>query len=276
MGLSGVCDAAQLEVAARVGQALPFFEQTVNYDPGSTSVIIPGLANIDLEQRGSFVLDGKGGSTIGASATLYPVKGFGFEARVDSAALDIKATGATYHVRIDLPSPIPDISRDLKFDNGVVDVDRLKPISLNLKLKTPGRVSLMVSGGVSYLPEVHIDARQRLGFGVTTFNSSTAGINVGSVVFRAQVRSKDDQAAKRIGGNVGGGIQLQLGGPLALQAEARYFTFPKHKLDWHPEIEGVISPLESRLLEEVEGRIDPLEFYPAFFQATIGVSLTVP
>ena len=276
--LSGLSrgEAAQLEVSAHVGQALPFFEQTVTYDPGSATISIPGLANINLTQRGAFKLDGKGGSTIGGAVTLYFVPGFGLEGRIDSAALEIRPGGATYHVDIDLPAPLPDVSRDATFIDGTVDVDRLQPISLNLKLRTPGRVAFTLSGGVSILPDVHIDARQRLGIGITTFNNSNATVSIGSVVFRATVRPEDDDAAKRIGGNIGAGLRLGLGGPLALHAEARYFHFPKHELEWKPEIEGPLSPLEGNLLSALEGRIDPLEFYPAFFQATVGVSLSFP
>ena len=264
---------AHVELSAHAGQAFPFYEQTFAYDPGSALVTVPGVTDIRLDQKGGFRLHGKGGSTVGAALTLYVVPHAGFEVRVDSAAVDIRSQSATYHVSVDLPAPIPDISQDFTFPPGEIDVDRLQPFSLNLKLRTPGRMSLTVSGGVSYLPELSISARQRLGLGLTSVSGGGAQLSVGSLVFLADVRSQDDEPAKRIGGNVGAGVRLELGGPLALSGEARYFHFPKHRIEWKPQVEGPLSAIEDQLLAEVTRRLEPIEFYPAFFQATVGVAL---
>jgi hypothetical protein len=266
--------AASIELSGHAGQAFPFYEQTFSYDPGSTVVSVPGVTDVRLDQKGGFVLHGQGGSTIGASLTLYPVPHAGFELRVDSAAVDIRSKGATYHVSIDLPSPLPDVARDFTFAPGVVDVDRLQPISLNLKLKTPGRLAFTVSGGISYLPQVKIDARQQLGLGLTSVSSSAAQLSVGSLVFHAEPKPADDDPAKRIGGNIGAGVRLKLGGPVALTGEGRYFHFPKHKIEWEPEITGPLSAVDDALLAEMRRRLEPLEFYPAFWQGTVGVSLS--
>jgi hypothetical protein len=197
----------------------------------------------------------------------------GIEARVDSAAVDIRTSGATYHVRVDLPAPLPDVAQDFRFADGEVEVDRLQPFSLNLKLKTPGRFSITASGGISYLPEVKIAARQRLGFGVPSIQQLNADFSVGSIVFRSSVKPDQADAGNRVGGNIGGGLRLKVGGPLTLVAEARYFHFPKHKIEWEPELTGPVTLVEDALLTELRRKLQPIEFYPAFFQATAGVAL---
>ena len=273
MLLPALGDAATVEVSAAVGQAFPFYEQSFSYDPGSAVISVPGVGNVDLQQKGAFRLDGKGGSTVGGSVTFFLAPHAGIELRVDSAAVDIRPSGATYHVNVNLPAPLPDISDDFRFADGEIDVDRLQPFSLNLKLRTPGRLAVFVSGGISYLPEVKIAARQRLGFGLPGITSNIAQLSVGSIVFNADVDSDENKPQKRIGGNIGAGVRLHLVGPLAVHGEGRYFHFPKHTIHWHPEIEGPLTVIEETLLAEVERRLEPIEFYPAFWQATVGVSL---
>ena len=41
-----------------------------------------------------------------------------------------------------------------------MDFERIRPLSLNLKLRTPGRVRLALSGGLSYLPELNVVSAQ--------------------------------------------------------------------------------------------------------------------
>lgn len=266
-------EGATIELSASAGQSFPFYEQSFTYDPGSAVVSVPGVGNLTLRQDGGFRLDGKGGSTLAGAITFYLAPHAGIEVRVDSAAVDIRAGGARYHVSVDLPPPFPDISEDFRLADGIVDVDRLQPFSLNLKLRTPGRLALAVSGGISYLPEVTIAARQQLGFGIPSIQQLNADFSVGSIVFRSSVKPGDADAGNRIGGNIGAGLRLQIGGPLALVGEARYFHFSKHKIDWEPEIQGPVSVIEETLLAELTRRLEPIEFYPAFFQATAGVSL---
>lgn len=268
-----LADAAHVEISAHAGQAFPFYEQSFTYDPGSAVISIPGLSNVNIQQNGAFRLDGKGGSSVGAGLTFYLAPHAGIELRVDSAAIDLRPSTATYHVSVDLPAPLPDISRDFRFPQGTIDVDRLQPFSLNLKLRTPGRLAVFVSGGISYLPHVNVTARQRLGLGIAGLQPTTAELSVGSLVFNASVESDDMKVGNRIGGNVGGGLRLHMVGPLVVFGEARYFHFPKHTIEWSAEIEGPLTVFEQTLVTEVERRLQPIEFYPAFFQATAGVAL---
>jgi opacity protein-like surface antigen len=266
--------AVELEVSARYGKAFPFYEQSFAYDPGSVVLDVPGFPNINLQQKGSFRLDAKGGSAYGFGVTAYLVPSVGIEARIDSAGVDIVPTSGRYNVSVDLPAPLPDVTADLDMGTGVVQVKRLQPYSINLKIKTPGRVGLALSGGVSYLPEPSLVARQRIGLGATAFDAIRSELTVGSLVFRASATPSDDSFTKRFGGNIGGGLRVEVAGPLSLGVEGRYFVFPKHRLDWTPELEGPLSVLDSALLAGVKSRLQPIEFYPAFWQITGGLSLT--
>jgi hypothetical protein len=272
-GLPAVAFPGEVEIEGRFGQALPTYEQTYDYDPGALSVTIPGFTTVDLEQRAPFGLDGKGGTALGASVTLYPASAIGIEARFDSPSVKIEARGAVYHVTANLPAPLPDLSQDLAIDSGTVDVDRLQPLSLNLKLKTPGSVAFTLSGGVSYLPTIRIAAQQPIAFGAAGGNPLLSQLSAGRVSFRAEIRPEDDKASKRIGGNLGAGVSVAVGPKAFVSAEARVFTFSKHRLDWEPVIAGPLSFAEQALLDAVRPRLTPIEFNPTFFQATLGVAI---
>jgi hypothetical protein len=265
--------AGSVEVAIHAGQAFPFYEQTFSYDPGSTSFNIPGLTSVALRQDGGFELKGSGGSALGASVTFYVTPSVGLEARLDTAAIDIDTSGARYHVAADLPLPLPDLSTDVSLDGGTFDIDRLRPLSLNLKLRTPGRVAFAISGGVSYLPTVEATAEQPIGLGATGFNPASGGFNVATVKFRAAALPEDDELSNRIGVNAGLGVHVGVGENLALTLEGRGFLFPKHRLEWQPVLGGPLSFLEQPLLDRIRDEIDTVEFNPTFFQATIGLSL---
>jgi hypothetical protein len=265
--------AGSVEVAVHVGQAFPFYEQTFVYDPGSTTFNIPGLTSVALRQDGGFELEGSGGSALGGSVTYYLAPSVGLEARLDTAAIDIETRGAQYHVTADLPSPLPDLSTNVSLDGGTFDIERLRPLSLNLKLRTPGRVAFVASGGVSYLPTVRATAEQPIGLGATGFDPATGGFNVATVRFRAAALPEDDDSSRRIGGNAGLGVLVGLGENLSMSLEGRGFLFPKHRLDWQPVLGGPLSFLEQPLLEQIRNRIDAVEFNPTFFQATIGLAL---
>jgi hypothetical protein len=265
--------AAEWEIEGRLGQALPTYKQTYAYDPGPLSIQLPGIGTVGFEQRSPFSFDGQGGSAYGASLTLYPAAAIGIEARFDSPAVNIEAHGAIYHVTANLPAPLPDIAQDVAIDSGTIDVDRLRPLSLNLKLRTPGHVAFTLSAGVSYLPAIRVTAQQPIGFAAASANPLLAPLNAGHLRFRAEIRPEDDKAVKRIGGNAGAGVSVAVSAKVRLSAEARVFAFSKHRLDWEPVISGPLSGAEQALFDTVRPRLSPIEFSPTFFQATVGVAI---
>jgi opacity protein-like surface antigen len=272
MGLAAEAAAVEIEIAGQVGLAMPTYEQTFTYDPGPLSVSFPPFGQITANQNGEFQAEGKGSSAFGGAITFYLAPSFGLEARVDSAGLDIETSGAVFHVSANLPAPIPDFSTNVDLGEGRFDVGRLQPLSLNVKLRTPGRVRLALSGGVSYLPSVEATAEQPIGLGITGIRGLTM-VDVGSLKFRAEAAPGDDDAGNRIGANVGAGVQIGLAAKVSLTLEARGFLFPKHELEWQPVIPGPLSILEQQLLDRIRDEVEPIEFNPTFFTVTAGLAI---
>lgn len=263
--------AVDLEISAFAGPAVPFYEQQFEYDPGPVIIQIPGIGSLDVQQGGTFTLDAKGGLAYGAAAALYVVPFFGFEGRLDTADLDIQTDGGDFQVSADLPPPVPDFSTVISLADGTVDLERVKVYSANIKIRTPGPLRLTVSGGLSYLPELRLNVRQPLGIGATGF--SAGNVTIGSVTFIAETDRERDTVSK-VGGNIGAGLQIALGSKAALIGEGRYFVFQKSRVTWRAEVDGPLSPLETALVNGIQSRIDPVEFYPTYFHVVAGLALT--
>jgi len=254
----------ELELGVFAGPSIPTYEQTFSYDPGAFSFPTP-LPGVSISQQGSFALTAKGGLAAGASLTFFAADVVGVEARVDSVGLRVDATGVRYNVTVSNSLlPIPPFTANLDLPPGVVDVDRLTPISLGLKLRTSGRVRLIFSAGGSYLPEVGATATQSLAIGLTRF---IPPIDVAQASIRATARPGEGQGRWGVTGGVG--FQVPLGTKASFQVEARGFRFQKQTLGWEL-VEPAAIPAVDELLKDAVARLDPVEFNPTFYQATAG------
>jgi hypothetical protein len=258
--------AGGFEIAGYAGRALPTYQQSFRYSP-----TLSGLPRgVSVQQEGAFTLDAKGGLAIGGGATWYFAGPLGLEGRVDSVEVKADITGAHFTATATLP-PLPPITGSVDFPAGVVSVDRLRPLSLNLKLRTPGPVRLTLSGGASYLPEFKAEANQPVGLGVTGISGGR--LQVAAVSLTASTLSTQAGREGRLGANAGVGLQVALGSRLALVAEGRGFLFKKRKVVWNAGTPPR-SSLEAALLDEVLKRLEPVEFTPTTYQATAGLALT--
>jgi hypothetical protein len=268
--LSPLVSASSLELAGWVGPTFPFYDQTFRYDPGLVTVPIPGVT---VRQEGSFAFHGRGGLALGGGVTWYIVPVLGIEGRLDTADVKIQPEGGVFNVSADLPAPLPDLSTQVSVGSGVVNVRRATPFSANLKLRTPGPVAFMVSGGLSYLPALELVLTQRVGLGVTGLGLGTNEVTVATLGLRAETRPEGPEEG-HLGLNAGAGLQFSIGGKLRLFADGRFFYFKEQTLVWSRADTGTLSPLEEALLREVESRLEPVEFRPTFFQATAGLAIT--
>ena len=57
---------------------------------------------------------------------------------MDTADVDVRTGGVRYRVRVALPPPIGQLTTNVDFTEGVGDLERLRPLSLNLRLRSPG------------------------------------------------------------------------------------------------------------------------------------------
>lgn len=266
--LPASASAAGLEISAHVGPVVSVYEQSIRLDP--SGLVLPGGAVVPGGQ--ALQLEADGGNVIGGSVTLYLADWLGIEGRLDAADLRLLVTGATYRVVVDLPAPLADATGDLELGSGPMDVERIRPLSLNLKLRTPGRVRLALSGGISYLPELRVVSAQA----VRLRSVSVPGVPAGSVLATVGLRAEalpEVEENGRFGANAGIGLQLALGDHVALVAEGRGFVFREHRLTWQRG-GGSLSPLELALARELERRLDPVDFNPNFFQVTGGLALS--
>jgi hypothetical protein len=227
---------------------------------------------VSIRQEGQFILEAKGSTTYGFGAAYYFVDSVGIEARMDFAGVDVKTTGARYHVNVTLP-PFPPVTADLDIGTGTVDVDRLTPISINLKFQTPGRFGLGVSGGASYLPSFDFTATQTIVLGVTALNAATSQLELASLPFVALVQPQGE-GQSRWGFNVGVMLRIPFNDKVALVGDGRYFRFSEHTVTWQRSDNRPLSPIEELLLEQVQQRLEPIQFRPQFFQVTGGLAIT--
>jgi hypothetical protein len=256
-----------LEVTAYAGRSLPNYTQTFNYTPAPVSSI-PGVT---IDQKGVFTLEAKGGLAVGAGAIWYFGRVVGLEARLDTVSANIAMAGARFDARAQLPLPLPALAVSVDLTGGTAELQRLKPLSLNLRLKTPGPVHLAVSGGVSYLPEFQATATEPIGLGVTGI--SRGQIQVTTVTLRAGTSAVQPGKEGRLGANAGAALHIGVAPHVALVAEARAFIFKKRRLLWSAA-EAPSSALGKQLLDDLLRQLPAVEFSPTFFQATAGLSVT--
>lgn len=258
-------EAGDWEASAWAGPTFPFYEQSFRFDPGP----ITGPGGVVIEEAGVFRLDGTGGISLGASLAYHPRPAFGIEARIDTADVDVTTGGATYDIRATLPPPFPSVSTTVAFTEGEGDLERLRPLSLNLRLRSTGEVAVFASGGISYLPGFRFVIRQPVEASI----GDGPLFPVGEVSLPAEALPEEETDG-RWGWNAGGGLQWHAAPRVRLLLEGRYFYFQRQTLFWgEPEGAGGLGAVERDLVREITSRLDPVRFNPTFFQATAGVAL---
>ena len=256
---------ADWEIAVHGGPTFPFYEQSIAFDPGPIS----GVPGVFITQAGEYRLDGRGGLSLGAALAYHPHPAVGLELRVDTADVDVRTGGSSYRVRFPLPI-LGTIDSTVSFTEGDGDLERLRPVSLNLRLRSPGRFRVTASGGVSYLPVFRFAIRQPISAGV----ASGGMVEVAKILVPAEALP-EQEGDGRWGVNGGIGLQVRIGAHLHAQADGRYFTFQRQTLYWgEPQVTGALTPLQDLLVREITARLDPARFNPTFFQATVGVALS--
>jgi hypothetical protein len=257
--------AAELELTGYAGYTFPFYKQTFEYDPGPVAVPIPGVT---VDQAGSFALEASGAPAFAGGVAFYLTGGFGLEVRYDRADLTVDTKASSYTVRVGLPAPFDPVVADLALAEGTADLKAAAPLSLNLKLRTPGSVRFVVSGGVSRLGDLEFTVEQTVGLGVIAFDLVESNIHVGTIGVRGTAA-----AGSSWGGNLGLGLQIPIGEHGALVLEGRGFYFPKRTVEWEPVVDRPLSVIELALLERLQERLPPVEFEPWWVQATVGFAI---
>ena len=259
--------AGELELTGYAGYTFPFYSQTFKYDSGARTVPIPGVT---VEEGGSFGLKASGGTAFAGGVAFYVTNGFGVEVRYDHADLTVETQASTYTVRVGLPAPLDPVVADLTLTDGTADLKAASPFSLNLKLRTPGRVKLTASGGLSHLGDLEFQVQQTIGLGVIVFDLVQSNIKVGTIGVKATAAAGTGASW---GGNLGLGLQIPIGEHGALVLEGRGFYFPKRTVTWEPVVDRPLTPIEQALLDRVQDNLPTVEFEPWWVQATVGIAI---
>jgi hypothetical protein len=252
------------------GKVFPFYDQAFEYDPGPLAPPIPGAT---LEQRGVFMLDARGGLALNAALARDLGRAAALEARLDTADVSVHTIGARYRLRASLPAPLPPLSTDVDLGSGQVDLERLRPLSLNLKVRAGGRPRVAASAGVSWLPAFRFVVDQAIGVGLPSLSGTRLSLDVARVTLRAEALPSE-RSQGRLGGNAGITIDYPTGRHVALVLDGRYFRFGKQTLHWgRAETSGPLPAIQENLVRQIESRLEPVVFNPTFFHASLGLAL---
>jgi hypothetical protein len=264
--LAASAGAADWEIAVLGGPTFPFYEQSFEFDPGP----LGGLLGAVVSQEGVYSLDGRGGLSLGAALAFHPHAVVGLELRLDTADVDVRTGGVRYRLRVALPPPIGTLTTEVAFTEGQGDLERLLPVSLNLRVRSSGTTRVTASGGVSYLPAIRFAIHQPIAVGI----GGAPLVEVAEILLPAEALP-EQEGDGRWGFNGGIGLEHRIGARLRIQADGRYFHFQRQTLYWgQPQGTGVLTPLQDELVRQITARLDPVRFNPAFFQATAGLALS--
>jgi hypothetical protein len=249
--------AGEVELSGWVGPSLPFYGQSFTYQPPA----VPPLPGFGVEQVGEFRFDASGGVSFGGAAAWHPHgSAFGVELRVDTGAIDVTQDGALFRVTLRPPAPLPPFSLDVQ-TQGEMTIDRLLPLSLNLRYRGPGRVGIVASGGVSYLPGFDFAVSQELGIGAI---AGFGGIQLPTLPLEAGGRIEGFW-----GVDAGLGLRVGLSDTVSANLEGRAFFYGERELEWQVDR----FPVAPELGEALRQQLGPIRFTPGFFQATAGLSV---
>jgi hypothetical protein len=213
---------------------------------------VPG---VDISVVGSPLLDADGGPVFGG-AFAFEFGILGIEGRLDATEVGLAFTGARYNLR-GIEPPFEGLTASVTLADGRFDADRIPLLSVNARIRTPGPVALVASGGLSYLSDITV---------------------TGSIPLRVEVpgiplppgfdptitlRAEPGQSEHRWGVNAGAG--LRIGGRVALMAEVRVFYFRQYELRFEAE-DGL------EILDDLLAGLAPVRFDPVFVNAQAGVT----
>jgi hypothetical protein len=249
LAVPGTAGADGWDLSVFGGLAYPTYEQRFTVRAPTVSPL-PGLV---IRPNGDLTIDGKGGTVFGV-AVCGEIGIFGLEARFDSTAIDIRTSGLTYDLSYNAP-PLPPLGGSVSIDAGPLETDRLSLLSVNLRVRTPGAVALVASGGFSYLPDFTVT-------GTTPVRLTIEGLPALGATTALGLRVSPAESSHRFGVNGGAGLRFTIAPGVSLFGEGRVFYFKEYELTLDVE--------DPRLAEFV-GTVDPPQFRPIVVNAVGGV-----
>lgn len=250
VGMVSPAWAQGLDVTVFVGGAYPVYDERLTLRASA-----PSFPGVDVTASGNPELRADGGLVFGG-AIAFELGILGIEGRLDATDVGFELRGARYDFRATQP-PFAGLTGSLTLGDGRLDADRLYLLSGNVRLRTPGPVGLVASGGVSLLPDITIS-------GSVPLSLQVDGISpIPGVEPRLQLRAAPGESEHRIGVNAGAGLRIG-GSRVAVMAEVRVFYFREYELRFDAED---APDLVTSFLESVE----PVRFEPVVVNAQAGL-----
>jgi hypothetical protein len=239
-----------MDLTLFLGRAYPIYDERLTIRPSAPS--LPGVA---ITVSGDPVIRADGGPVLGG-ALAFELGLIGVEARVDGTQVGFEFSGARYDLRA-TQAPFTGLTGSVTLGDGRFDARRFYLLSGNVRLRTPGPISLVLSGGLSVLPDVTITGSVPVALDI-------AGLSVlQGAAPRLRLRAAPGESEHRIG--INGGAGLRLGGDrVALLVEVRGFYFREYDLRF--EVEDA-PDFAATLLES----IDPIGFRPVIVNGQAGL-----
>jgi hypothetical protein len=247
---SGRAAAQSVDLTLFLGRAFPTYDERLTLRPPTPTV--PG---VDVSVVGSLLVKADGGPVFGG-ALAFEWGILGVEGRLDATDVGLDLTGARYDLRGSQP-PFEGLTARITVSDGRFDADRIMLLSANARIRSPGPVALVVSGGLSYLPDITVT-------GSVPLRVEFSGIPTPPDFDpKLTLRAVPGQSEHRWG--VNGGAGLRVGGSVALMGEVRFFYFREHELRFGAENDVGI-------LDELLARLAPVRFDLVFVNAQAGVT----
>ena len=262
LGTAVTTSAQGWEISILAGWTAPTFEEQFVFSP---DIDLPDIPGGSIRQDGEFTLKAKGSFAFGGSVSYFFNEHVAIEGRIDTIGFDIDTIGPRFEANVDLVPGLPLATAVLDVGVGTVNVERLFPLSLNLKARTGGTARFVASGGLSYLPRVRFDAFQPVSLGIGGFG--LPAVEIASVALEA---GAIDSGESRWGFNVGAGVEIQVSANVAIIGDVRVHSFQSQTFVWQRSQEPS-SPIDEILFEELE-KLPPIDVELIYFQATGGVA----
>lgn len=250
LALAPDAHAQQVDLTVFLGRAYPVYDERLAIRPS-----VPSLPGVDVAVVGDPVIEADGGLVLGG-ALAFELGILGIEGRIDGTEIGFDLTGARYDLRA-TQAPFAGLTGSVTIGDGRFDAKRFYLLSGNVRLRTPGPVGLVVSGGLSLLPDVTIT-------GSVPIAVQVAGLPpLPGIQPQLRLQVAPGESEHRVGVNGGAGLRLG-GNRVAVMAEVRAFYFREYDLQF--DTEGA-PELAARLLESV----DAVRFRPIIVNAQAGL-----
>lgn len=246
----GRAEAQKFDLTFYVGGAFATYDERLTLRPPSPTV--PGVEVGVVE---SPLIKADGGPVFGG-ALAFEFGVLGIEGRLDATKVGLAFTGARYDLRGTQP-PFAGLTASITVSDGRFDTDRIPLLSVNARIRTPGRVALVASGGLSYLSDITVTGSVPLRLEIPG-TALPSGFEP-----ELTLRAVPGQSEHRWG--VNGGAGLRIGGRVALLGEVRVFYFREYELRFQAE-NGF------NILDELLARLAPVRFDPIFVNGQVGVT----